>query len=92
MTRSLWKSALTMALLLPLLGSVGCSKEGDVIVKTGEGDELGEREIDADPLALLPGGANGAFNVDAKALRSSNRHNYEQRLLLPTWATSSSVY
>ena len=52
-------SLLTAAMLsLALLPAMGCSKEGDVVVKTAEGDELGEREIDADPLALLPGGAN----------------------------------
>jgi hypothetical protein len=49
----------------------GCPKKDDVIVKTGEGKELGEVEIDKDPLALLPPSAIAIAALDAKQMFSS---------------------
>ena len=62
--------------MLPLLaacgfGLAGCAKKDDVIVKTGEGKEMGEVAIDSDPLALLPSSAIAVLVVDAKPLFAS---------------------
>ncbi|HKY37554.1 MAG TPA: hypothetical protein VJN18_16545 [Polyangiaceae bacterium] len=49
----------------------GCPKSEDVIVHTGKGKEKTAQQIDADPLALLPGGAITVGVLDASALLSS---------------------
>jgi hypothetical protein len=49
----------------------GCAKTEDVIVHTGQGKEKTAVEIDADPLALLPGGAITVGVLDANALFAS---------------------
>lgn len=63
------------SLLTALVGScltlMGCPKSEDVIVHTGEGKEKTAVEIDADPLALLPGGAITVGVLDAQALFGS---------------------
>ncbi|HEX2870950.1 MAG TPA: hypothetical protein VHP33_06835 [Polyangiaceae bacterium] len=48
-----------------------CAKTEDVIIHTGLGKEKTAVEIDADPLALLPGGAITVGVLDAKALFAS---------------------
>ena len=48
-----------------------CAKTEDVIVHTGQGKEKTAVEIDADPLALLPGGAITVGVLDANALFAS---------------------
>jgi hypothetical protein len=48
-----------------------CAKTEDVIIHTGQGKEKTAVEIDADPLALLPGGAITVGVLDAKALFAS---------------------
>lgn len=63
-------SILLLALVLAASGA--CSKNGDVVVKSGEGKELTAAAIDADPLALLPPNAIGAATLDAPALYSSS--------------------
>ncbi len=58
------------ALLLPLaLG--GCPKKEEVIVETAADRAMTDAEIDADPAALLPGGAVGVVGGDAKLLFAS---------------------
>ena len=57
-----WPFALCVLVLL-VLG--GCSRE-EVIVKTADGVELVARDIDADPLALMPGGAVLVANVQTR--------------------------
>src|SRR4249920_1351254 len=49
----------------------GCPKSEDVIVHTGQGKAKTTVEIDADPLALLPGGAITVGVLDAQALFGS---------------------
>lgn len=49
----------------------GCAKTEDVIVHTGQGKEKTAVQIDADPLALLPGGAITVGVLDANALFAS---------------------
>ena len=53
------------------LSAVGCPKSEDVIVHTGKGKEKSAQQIDADPLALLPGGAITVGVLDMKALFAS---------------------
>jgi hypothetical protein len=70
------------------LGGFGCSHHDDVIVKTGANKELSEGQIDADPAALLPGGAVGVLVLDAGALFNSMfgdkvRQVVEKRMPLP---------
>src|SRR3954471_22923150 len=55
-----------LALLL-----TACAKSEDVIVHTGQGKEKTAPQIDADPLALLPGGAITVGVLDMQALFSS---------------------
>src|SRR5262249_13145091 len=69
-------------------GSLACAHHDDVIVKTGADKQLGEAQIDADPAALLPGGAVGVLVIDANALYNSMfgdkiRQVVEKRLPLP---------
>jgi hypothetical protein len=54
-----------------LLSIAGCAKQEDVIVHTGEGKAKTASEIDADALALLPGGAITVGVLDAQALFAS---------------------
>ncbi|MCS6902371.1 MAG: hypothetical protein NZX77_21730, partial [Polyangiaceae bacterium] len=61
---------LALVLALPLVFS-GCSKK-ESIVAVGGGKKLSAEEIDADPLALLPGGAVFVWQVDAQALLHSS--------------------
>ncbi len=61
-----------------VLALSGCAKTEDVIVHTAEGKEKTTAEIDADPLALLPGGAITVGVLDAAALFSSQ---FGERLL-----------
>ena len=70
------------------LASLACGHKGDVIVKTGADKELTEAQIDADPAALLPGGAIAVLVLDANALYNSMfgdkvRQVVEKRLPLP---------
>lgn len=60
-----------VALLASALGLAGCAKTEDVIVHTGQGKEATAAQIDADPLALLPGGAITLGTLDASALLAS---------------------
>jgi hypothetical protein len=61
-----------LALLFVLgLALASCAKKDEVIVKTGEGKELGQVEIDRDPLALLPSAAIAIVALDAKGLFAS---------------------
>jgi hypothetical protein len=53
------------------LAATACPKSEDVIVHTGQGKEKTALEIDADPLALLPGGAITVGVLDASALFAS---------------------
>jgi len=53
------------------LALAGCPKSEDVIVHTGQGKEKTAPQIDADPLALLPGGAITVGVLDAQALFAS---------------------
>ncbi len=57
-------------LLLIALASAACSGE-EVIIKTADGVELTAEDIDRNPLALMPGGALGVFNIEVPALLSS---------------------
>jgi hypothetical protein len=63
----------TSLLVLGALGLalVGCPKSEDVIVHTGQGKEKTAPQIDADPLALLPGGAITVGVLDMNALFAS---------------------
>lgn len=70
MTR--WYHGLVLAAVLGLGGtSSGCGKK-ESIVAVGEGKKLSAEEIDADPMALLPGGAVFLWQADAKALLNSS--------------------
>jgi len=62
---------LTAALLLALVALTGCAKKQEVVAQTAADKELTAREIDDDPLALLPGGAIGLFYVDTQKLFAS---------------------
>jgi hypothetical protein len=62
--------------LLAVLGALSlslsaCPKSEDVIVHTGQGKEKTAAQIDADALALLPGGAITVGMLDAQALFAS---------------------
>ena len=59
------------ALLALALSVAACAKSEDVIVHTGQGKEKTAPQIDADPLALLPGGAITVGVLDAQALYGS---------------------
>jgi hypothetical protein len=54
---------------VPCFGA--CSKQGDVVVKTGEDKAFSDADIDRDPLALLPGGAIALSHVDAQQMFAS---------------------
>src|SRR3970040_924706 len=69
-SKSRWMAKLALLLSLGLVLS-GCPKKDEVIVKTGEGKELGQAEIDRDPLALLPSSAIAIVALDAKGLFAS---------------------
>lgn len=58
-------AALVVGCGLVLIAAAGCSRE-EVIVKTADGVELSARDIDADPLALMPGGAIGVVNLQPR--------------------------
>jgi hypothetical protein len=60
-----------LLLALATLSLGGCAKSEDVIVHTGQGKEKTAPQIDADPLALLPGGAITVGVLDAQALFAS---------------------
>jgi hypothetical protein len=49
----------------------GCAKKQELVTQTAADKELTARQIDDDPLALLPGGAIGAFYVDTQKLFAS---------------------
>jgi hypothetical protein len=49
----------------------GCAAHDDVIVKTGADKKLDDTQIDAEPVALLPGSAVGVAYLDAKKLFAS---------------------
>jgi len=74
--------------LFAVLAAVACAHKEDVIVKTGADKKLTEQQIDADPQALLPGGAVGVLYLDAQALYNSAfgeriRAVVEKRMPLP---------
>ena len=50
---------------------VACSKQSDVVVKTGQDKAFTDADIDRDPLALLPGGAIALSHVDAQQMFAS---------------------
>jgi hypothetical protein len=54
--------------LLPTLAATSCGPSKEVILKTSDGVELTAKDVDRNPLALLPGGSLGTFDVDAQAL------------------------
>jgi hypothetical protein len=58
-------------LSLALLLLTACSKEPETIIKTADGKGLTAEDIDAEPLALLPGGAVGIAYLDAPQLFAS---------------------
>ncbi len=62
---------LSFAALLCVSTAVGCGGE-EVIIKTADGVELTAADIDTNPLALMPGGVLGVFNIDAPALFKSS--------------------
>jgi hypothetical protein len=64
------RTALLVSAGLSLL-LAGCAKTEDVIVHTGQGKEKTSQQIDADPLALLPGGAITVGVLDTNALFAS---------------------
>jgi hypothetical protein len=70
MSRLLRGLALALALVLPV-AAAGCGKK-ESIVAVGEGKKLSAAEIDADPVALLPGGAVFLWQTDVKALLNSS--------------------
>jgi hypothetical protein len=49
----------------------GCGAADDVIVKTGADKKLSDAQIDAEPVALLPGSAVGIAYIDARKLLAS---------------------
>lgn len=49
----------------------GCAKKQEVVSQTAADKALSARQIDDDPLALLPGGAIGAFYIDTQKLFAS---------------------
>lgn len=51
--------------------ALGCAKQQDVIVETVADRPLTNAEIDADPWALLPGGAIGWVHLDAQLMFAS---------------------
>ncbi len=57
---------------LALMVTLGCGGGDDVIIKTSDGVELTAEDIDRNPLALMPGGAVGVFNIDAPSLFQSS--------------------
>ncbi len=67
MRRGLW--LLSCIALSPLVS--GCPKKPDKIVAAGEDRVLSDAEIDAEPAALLPGGAVAVFAVDVKKVMAS---------------------
>lgn len=62
----LWLALFGLGLML-----LGCPRREDVIVHTGQGKQQTAPQIDADPLALLPGGAVSVGVLDAQALFAS---------------------
>jgi hypothetical protein len=65
------RRALLLGLGLLGVELIGCAKSEDVIVHTGQGKEQTALQIDADPLALLPGGAVTVGVLDVEALFAS---------------------
>lgn len=63
--------ALTGALLALSVAAAGCGPK-ESIVAVGDGKKLSAEEIDADPMALLPGGAVVLWYGDAAALMASS--------------------
>src|SRR5690606_13645639 len=63
--------------LVALAGAAGVPSCGgeEVIIKTADGVELTAADIDNNPLALMPGGSVGVFNVDMQALWASPSGN-----------------
>lgn len=64
-------SFIALALSVASTMTPGCSPK-ESIVAVGDGKKLSAEEIDADPLALLPGGVVFAWQADAKALLNSS--------------------
>ncbi len=62
---------LIAAALVCLPGLVACSKQGDVVTKTGQDKAFTDADIDRDALALLPGGAIALSHVDAQQMFAS---------------------
>ncbi|HEX6275203.1 MAG TPA: hypothetical protein VFZ53_19320, partial [Polyangiaceae bacterium] len=56
---------------LALAVAAGCAAHDDVIVKTGADKKLNDAQIDAEPVALLPGSAVGIAYIDARKLFAS---------------------
>jgi hypothetical protein len=65
-------SIVAAALLLALAVAGGCAAHDDVIVKTGADKKLDAAQIDAEPVALLPGSAVGIAYIDARKLFASS--------------------
>ncbi len=61
--------ALALAAVTPVLSGCG-GKESIVLI--GDGKKLSAEQIDADPLALLPGGAVALWQADAASLLASS--------------------
>jgi hypothetical protein len=59
------------AVALAALLVSACAAHDDVIVKTGADKKLSDAQIDAEPVALLPGSAVGIAYLDAKKLFAS---------------------
>jgi hypothetical protein len=71
MSESLRRVRWSALCLASLLAFGACSSE-EVIVKTADGVELSAKDIDNNPLALLPGGSLGTFSIDAPKLFASS--------------------
>lgn len=63
-----WAVSAAFVTASPVL--LGCSSE-EVVVKTADGVSLSAKDIDNNPLALLPGGSLGTFTLDAPKLFAS---------------------
>jgi hypothetical protein len=63
------RAAVAVAACLVLFA--GCAARDDVIVKTGADKKLTDAQIDAEPVALLPGSAVGVAYIDARKLFAS---------------------
>jgi len=65
------KTLTLVAAVAGLAAGSGCAAHDDVIVKSGADKKLTDTQIDAEPVALLPGSAVGIAYLDARKLLAS---------------------